>query len=86
MTKQGRYIYGVMWPSEKEVDGRKKGGSKVSDNATKFWGILLFVVGIVFLLSNYAVIPETVSRIWPVVLLVFGLKLLFTKKEQVSRA
>ena len=58
----------------------------MNNNATKFWGILLFVVGIVFLLSNYAVIPETLSRIWPVVLLVFGLKLFFSKKEQVSRA
>jgi membrane-bound ClpP family serine protease len=58
----------------------------MNNNATKFWGIVLFVVGIVFLLSNYAVIPETVSRIWPIVLLVFGLKLFFTKKEQVSRA
>jgi hypothetical protein len=58
----------------------------VNNNAAKFWGILLLVVGIVFLLSNYAVIPETVSRIWPIVLLGFGLKLLITKKEQVSRA
>jgi membrane-bound ClpP family serine protease len=58
----------------------------VNNNATKFWGIVLFVVGIVFLLSNYAVIPEAVSRVWPIVLLVFGLKLFFTKKEQVSRA
>ena len=86
MTKQGRYIYGIMWPSEKERDGRKKGGSKVNNNATKFWGIVLFMVGIIFLLSNYAVIPETLSRIWPVVLLGIGLKLFFTKKEQVSRA
>jgi len=58
----------------------------VSDNATKFWGIVLFVVGIVFLLSTYAVIPETVSKLWPVVLLGVGLKLFLTKKEQVSRA
>ena len=86
MTKQGRYIYGVIWANGKEGDGRKKGGSEVNNNATKFWGIVLFVVGIVFLLSNYALIPETVSRVWPIVLLGFGLKLLFTKKEQVSRA
>ena len=86
MTEKGRYIYGIMWPSEKEVDGRKKGGSKVSDNATKFWGIVLFVVGIIFLLSTYAVIPETVSKLWPVVLLGVGLKLFFTKREQISRA
>ena len=86
MTEHGRYIYGVMWPSEKEVDGRKKGGNKVNDNATKFWGIVLFVVGIIFLLSTYAVIPETVSKLWPVVLLGIGLKLFFAKKEQASRA
>ena len=58
----------------------------MNNNATKFWGILLFVVGIVFLLSNYAVIPETLSKFWPVVLLGFGLKLFFAKEEQVSRA
>jgi hypothetical protein len=86
MTKQGRYIYGVLWANEKEGDGRKKGGSKVNNNATKFWGIVLFIVGTVFLLSNYAVIPETVSRVWPVVLLGIGLKLFFTKRQQVSRA
>jgi len=55
------------------------------NNATKFWGILLFVVGIVFLLANYAVLPETVSKFWPVVLLGIGLKLFFTKEGQVSR-
>lgn len=58
----------------------------MNNNATKFWGIVLFIVGIVFLLSNYAVIPETVSRFWPVVLLGIGLELFFTKKEQISRA
>ena len=58
----------------------------MSDNATKFWGIVLFVVGIIFLLSTYAVIPETVSKLWPVVLLGVGLKLFFTKREQISRA
>jgi len=58
----------------------------VNDNATKFWGIVLFVVGIIFLLSTYAVIPETVSKLWPVVLLGIGLKLFFAKKEQASRA
>lgn len=56
------------------------------NNATKFWGIVLFLVGIVFLLSNYAVIPETWSKLWPVVLLGIGLKLFFTRQEQVSRA
>ena len=56
------------------------------NNATKFWGFALFVVGIVFLLSNYAVIPQTLIKLWPVVLLGIGLKLFFSKQEQVSRA
>jgi hypothetical protein len=86
MTEHGRYIYGIMWPTEKEGDSRKKGGSKVSDNAAKFWGIVLFIVGIVFLLSNYALIPETLSKLWPVVLLGVGLKMFFTEKRQVSGA
>ena len=58
----------------------------MTNNATKLWGIVLFVVGIVFLLANYAVIPETVSKFWPVVLLGIGLKLFFTEKRQVSGA
>jgi hypothetical protein len=58
----------------------------MSNNAAKFWGIVLFVVGIVFLLANYAVIPETVSKFWPVVLLGIGLKLFFTEKREISRA
>ena len=56
------------------------------NNATKFWGFALFVVGVVFLLSNYAVIPQTLIKLWPVVLLGIGLKLFFNKQEQVSRA
>jgi hypothetical protein len=59
----------------------------VKNNAIKFWGVVLFVVGILFLLSNYAlIIPQTLSKLWPVVLLGIGLKLFFTKGEQVSRA
>jgi hypothetical protein len=58
----------------------------VRNNATKFWGFALFVVGLVFLLSNYAVIPQTLIRLWPVVLLGIGLKVFFTEPEQVSRA
>ncbi len=59
----------------------------MKNNAIKFWGVVLFVVGIVFLLSNYAlIIPQTLSKLWPVVLLGIGLKLFFTKGEQVSRA
>lgn len=56
------------------------------NNATKYWGILLFLVGIVFLLSNYAVIPETVSKLWPVVLLGVGLRLFSAKPEQINKA
>ncbi|MFH0931615.1 MAG: DUF5668 domain-containing protein [Candidatus Zixiibacteriota bacterium] len=59
----------------------------MKDNAIKFWGVVLFVVGLVFLLSNYAlIIPQTLSKLWPVVLLGIGLKLFFTKGEQVNRA
>ncbi len=59
----------------------------MKNNALKFWGVVLFVVGILFLLSNYAlIIPQTLSKLWPVVLLGIGLKLFFTKGEQVSRA
>lgn len=58
----------------------------MKNNATKFWGILLFLVGVVFLLSNYAVIPETVSKLWPVVLLGVGLRLFSAKPERVDRS
>jgi hypothetical protein len=56
------------------------------NNATKLWGIVLFLVGIVFLLSNYAVIPETLSKLWPVVLLGVGLRLFSAKPERVDRS
>jgi len=58
----------------------------MSNNANKFWGIVLFVVGVVFILANYAVIPETLTKFWPVVLLGIGLKLFFTEKRQISGA
>ena len=55
--------------------------SRVSKNF--FWGILLIVLGLLFLLHNFEYINfgETVRRYWPLLLIYFGLHALFSSRK-----
>ncbi len=64
-------------PEEEELSLKVKAGSI-------FWGLVLIVLGVVLLLANYDVISyHTLFDLWPLVVIVIGLKLIvdyITKK------
>lgn len=51
---------------------------------TLVWGIILIVIGLIFLLHNIDIdVWDSIARLWPVVLVVWGLwKLYFGLKER----
>lgn len=51
------------------------------------WGIILIVIGLVFLLHNIDInVWDSLARLWPVVLIVWGIwKLYFGIKESKER-
>lgn len=51
---------------------------------TLVWGIILIVIGLIFLLHNIDIdVWDSIARLWPVVLIVWGLwKLYFGLKER----
>ena len=48
---------------------------KQNDSSTIFWGVILVVMGGLFLLRNFGVIDFgwTIRQYWPVILIVIGL-------------
>ncbi len=48
------------------------------------WGIILIVIGLIFFLENYDIdVWDSVARLWPVVLIVWGAwKLYYGLKEK----
>jgi uncharacterized membrane protein len=51
---------------------------------TLVWGVILIVIGLIFLLHNIDIdVWDSIARLWPVVLIVWGLwKLYFGLKER----
>lgn len=51
---------------------------------TLVWGIILIVIGLIFLLHNIDIdVWDSIARLWPVVLIVWGVwKLYFGLKER----
>jgi putative Mn2+ efflux pump MntP len=52
------------------------------------WGIILIVIGIIFILNNFDIdVWEYVARLWPVILIIWGAwKLYFGLKERQEKA
>ena len=44
-------------------------------------GIILITIGVVFLLKNLGIIPEVGHVLWPVLIVIFGLSLIFKKRK-----
>jgi hypothetical protein len=43
-----------------------------------FWGIILIALGLLIILMNFSVVPwETIWHFWPVLVIVFGLRLIY---------
>ncbi len=51
------------------------------------WGIILIIIGLLFLLHNIDVgIWDSLARLWPVVLIVWAWKLYFGIKESAEKS
>lgn len=51
-----------------------------STNSKNWWAIIIVIFGAVFLLNNYGYYDfSQLSRLWPVILIIFGLSILFRK-------
>jgi hypothetical protein len=52
------------------------------------WGIILIIIGLVFFLENYGIdVWDSVARLWPVVLIIWGAwKLYYGLKERKEEA
>jgi len=46
-------------------------------NRTVLWGGVLLVLGLLFLLQNLGILPFGVGRLWPVILIILGLSLIY---------
>ena len=60
--------------------------SQTTYRAPLYWGLLLIVLGLLFLLNNVDVldIGDFFSRFWPLILVLIGLKLIFGQRSQSS--
>lgn len=56
----------------------------MSTNA--IWGLILITIGVLFLLDNYGYVDtwQVMSTYWPVILILFGVKLLFQRSRTKS--
>jgi hypothetical protein len=48
-------------------------------------GVLLIVLGFVFLLTNYGILSSEVWKLWPLILIVIGASILFRQGECMER-
>jgi predicted membrane protein len=57
-----------------------------SNNNGLFWGLILVLLGVLFLLDNFYIIDfsEAISTFWPLILIVIGIKILLDKKRDNS--
>ena len=55
-----------------------------------FWGILIVAIGVALLFNNIGILPEgffsNLIQFWPLVLVLWGLSLLFSKNKQAKIA
>lgn len=57
-------------------------GTEDKDNSRFWWAILIIILGFFFLLNNYGLLePLDLERLWPVVLIIFGLAILLKKSK-----
>lgn len=57
--------------------------SKENKNSGMFWGIILILIGALFLFQNFDMldIGDIISTFWPLVLVAIGLKILYDRKS-----
>jgi len=57
--------------------------SKHHDSNTFFWGVILIIIGALFLLDNFDIMDfgYFIRTFWPIVLIIFGIKIILTKRK-----
>ncbi len=61
--------------------------SQSGNNSGFFWGSILVLMGVLFLLDNFYIIDfgDAVSTFWPLILIAIGIKILLDKKRDSNR-
>lgn len=61
--------------------------SRSSTSRSYFWGIVLIVLGLLFLFQNlnYLDVGEIIGRYWPVILILIGLKMLLAQSRKTGK-
>lgn len=55
-------------------------GPKDTENSKFWWAMMIIAVGFLFLLNNYGILaPVELERLWPLILILFGLAILLRK-------
>ena len=70
----------LMNDQKKEDDGWNVVGGIVS-KGNVFVGIIIILVGVIFLLDNFDIMPRIfkIGKLWPLFVIVFGLFLMFSR-------
>lgn len=58
-----------------------KPGSGSGDNSKFWWALLIIVLGFFFLLNNYDLLDINFGKLWPVILIIFGLFILVRRSK-----
>jgi lia operon protein LiaF len=61
--------------------------SQTGNNSGLFWGIIIIIFGVLFLLDNFYIIRlgDFVSTYWPLILITIGLKILLDHRRQKTK-
>lgn len=67
--------------AEKFAHDIKKGQVVQNTNNRSLWAFIIVILGVAFLLNNYGYYDfSELGRLWPVILIIFGLSLILRKK------
>ncbi len=58
--------------------------SQSGKNSSYFWGVILVLMGVFFLLDNFYILDfgNVISTFWPLILIAIGIKILMDKRKQ----
>lgn len=57
-----------------------------ADSGKYTWGIILIIIGLLFLLENLGFLDfsDVISRYWPVLLILLGLKIILNRRSSTT--
>lgn len=76
-TTTQTFAHNISKPSK---DGKDKQSLRSDDLNSRFWWALFIIIaGFFFLLNNYGLLEIDLEKLWPVVLIIFGLAIILRK-------